>query len=278
MNKTPCQYAIVRFMPYVETGEFANVGVVMMAPQARYFGFKLLTRRHRRITEFFKELEANVFRHAMSELREELERVHDVLKSHGFERRLKNSDTEFSKELFAELLRTRESIVRFGEPRVVMAGNPKETLKELFAYYAERNFVTKEYRETVLNRGVRELLLSNRLDKRFQHEKLGDDKFHVTFPFVELHDEQPTKVIKPLNLAQNDATKIREHGNIWEFRIRQLQERRAIPDRILFAYEGPQEQELEGEACQEAVDKLRKTGATVLPYEEQEEILEFARA
>lgn len=278
MNKTPCQYAIVRFTPFVETGEFANVGVVMMAPQARYFGFKLLTRRHGRITKFFEELDAKVFRHAMFELEDELERVHGLMKDHGFDRRLKNNDTEFAKKLFAEVLRPRETIVRFGEPRVVLADDPKETLNELFAYYVERNFVTKEYRETVLDRGVRQLLFKNQLGERFHRTKVGDDEFHVTFPFVELRDERPAKIIKPLNLAQDETTKILEHGNKWEFRIRKLQERQAVPDRILFAFEGPEGQGPRARACLEAAGMLRETGVTVMPYQDRVKLLEFARA
>jgi len=278
MNKTPCQYAIVRFTPFVETGEFANVGVVMMAPQARYFGFKLLTRRHGRITKFFEELDAKVFRHAMFELKEELQRVHDVLKGHGFDRRLKNNDIEFAKRLFAEVLRTRETIVRFGEPRAVLADDPKKTLNELFAYYVERNFVTKEYRETVLDRGVRQLLFKNQLGERFHRTKVGDDEFHVTFPFVELRGERPTKIIKPLNLAQDETTKILEHGNKWEFRIRKLRERQAVPDRILFAFEGPEGQGPRARACLEAAGMLREAGVTVMPYQDRMKLLEFARA
>jgi hypothetical protein len=278
MKKTPCQYAIVRFTPYVETGEFANVGVVMMAPQVRYFGFKLLTRRHGRITKFFEELDAKVFRAAMNELKVELGRIHGVLKAHGFDRRMKNNDVDFAKGLFFEVLRTRETIVRFGEPRVVLADDPKETLKELFAYYVERNFVTKEYRETVLEKGLRELFLNNQLGERFHRTKIGDDDFNVTFPFVELHDQVPTKIIKPLNLAQDDTTKILEHGNKWEFRVRKLKEREVLPEKILFAVEEPEEQGRRANACQEAVNMLCETGVTVYPYRDRMEILKFARA
>jgi hypothetical protein len=277
MSKTPCQYAIVRFMPYVETGELANVGVVMMAPAARYFGFELLTRRHGRITKFFEELDAKVFRHAMFELQQELERVHSLLKSHGFDRRLKNNDVGFAKRLFGEVLRTRETIVRFGEHRVVLADDPKQTLKELFAYYVERNFVTKEYRETVLESGLRKLFFQNRLGERFHRTKVGDDEFNVTFPFVEMRDDRPTKIIKPLNLAQGETTKILEHGNKWEFRVRKLRQRSALPEKILFAFEGPEEEGPRVRACQEAAGMLRGTGVIVLPYKDRTEILQFAR-
>ncbi|MEJ2407708.1 MAG: DUF3037 domain-containing protein [Candidatus Thiodiazotropha sp.] len=159
MRKTPCQYAIVRFTPFVETGEFANVGIVMMAPKARFFGFKLLMKRRKRITDFFKELDAQVFRSAMKDLNEELGRVRDLLKAHGFDRRFKVNDEDFAKGIFAEMIRPRETIVRFGEPRVVLAEEPKKTLNELYAFYVERDFVTKQYRETVLEKGIRNLLL-----------------------------------------------------------------------------------------------------------------------
>ena len=61
MKKFACQYALLRFRPFVETGEFANVGVVLLAPEARFFGFKLLNKqRHGRITHFFHQLDRKV--------------------------------------------------------------------------------------------------------------------------------------------------------------------------------------------------------------------------
>jgi len=58
MKKFACQYALLRFRPFVETGEFANVGVVMLAPEARFFGYRLL-KRYGRITQFFHQLDRN---------------------------------------------------------------------------------------------------------------------------------------------------------------------------------------------------------------------------
>ena len=55
MTKFACQYALLRFRPFAETGEFANVGIVLLAPEARFFGFRLL-KRYGRITQFFIEL------------------------------------------------------------------------------------------------------------------------------------------------------------------------------------------------------------------------------
>lgn len=276
MKKIAYQYAIVQFMPFIETGEFANVGVIMMAAEERFFGFRLLTRRHGRITKFFEELDARLFRSTMYELKEELERVHSLLKEHGFDRRLKVNDINFANMLFAEVLRPRETIIRFSKPRAVLADTPKEKLKELFAFYVERNFVTKEYRETVLESGVRKLLFNAQVGDRFHRTKVGDDEFNVYFPFVEMDDENPTKIIKPLNLAQDDSTRILEHGGKWEFRIRELKKRQVFPERALFAVEGPATgNDRRENAYKEAVEMLSDTGVTVLPYDNQDKIVEF---
>lgn len=264
-------------MPFIETGEFANVGIIMMAPKARYFGYQLLIRRYGRVTQFFDELDAKLFCSAMRDLREELKRIRHLLKSHGFDRHYKTVDIEFSKGLFAELIRPREVIVRFSEPRVILTEEPSETLKKLFAYYVKRDFVTKEYRETVLEKGIRSILLDAQIGERFTRSHVGDDKYQVPFPFVEMHDQCATKIIKPLNLGQDDSSKIIEHGGKWQFRVHELKKRRALPERVLFAVKGPGENDRRGNAYREAIEMLSGTGVTVLPFTKRNEILEFAR-
>ncbi len=147
MKKIACQYVIVRFAPYIETGEFANVGILMSAPKQRYFGFKLATKHHSRITHFFCGLKPKLYRETLKVLSQELERVGEMLK--------KENDIDSANNLFYETVRPREIIIRFSESRVVLADEPKSKLKELYAFYIERNFVTKPDRETVLEKGGR---------------------------------------------------------------------------------------------------------------------------
>ena len=135
MDRTACQYAIVRFSPFVETGEFANVGILMMAPKKQFFGFKLETQRYARVTDFFGGLKPELYRQTLFALRNEFERVHEVLNEVGFEDELAN-------RIFARLIRTRESIVRFSMPRLAVANDPGKKLDELFALYVGRNFIT----------------------------------------------------------------------------------------------------------------------------------------
>lgn len=53
MKKYACQYKIVRFTPYVETEEFANVGVVLYCPATGVLDYKLAPKRFGRVTSFF---------------------------------------------------------------------------------------------------------------------------------------------------------------------------------------------------------------------------------
>lgn len=43
-NHVVCNYAIVRFLPYPETSEFVNLGVVVACPSRRYFGLQMMPR------------------------------------------------------------------------------------------------------------------------------------------------------------------------------------------------------------------------------------------
>lgn len=278
MNRIACQYAIVRFAPYVETGEFANVGVLMMAPRLRYFGFRLETRRHGRVTRFFEELDPKLYREALLGLRKELQRVHEVLKAHGFDGPRKDNDVGFAQRLFSEVVCPRESIVRFSEPRIVLADEPSEKLKELFGFYVERNFVTKEYTETVLEKGIRKWLYEAEIDQRFHRMTIGDKEYQATFPFVELIDNQPVKVIKPLHLAQENPSKIIDHGGAWLFRIEELRRRNRLPGRVLFTVAGPETgDDRRRHAFSEIVARLKGAGVEVADYMNQERVLEFAR-
>ncbi len=46
---TPCLYSIVRYAPYAETEEFANIGVLLCAPKENYFDFQLTKRIDSRV-------------------------------------------------------------------------------------------------------------------------------------------------------------------------------------------------------------------------------------
>ncbi|WP_347258202.1 DUF3037 domain-containing protein [Methylocaldum sp.] len=275
--KTACHYAIARFMPFIETGEFANVGVVMFAPNARFFGFKLLVNRHARVTNFFEQMEPKVYKAAIRTLREELERIDGMLKQMGTDRRMKNLDRMGALTLWTEIVKPRETMLRFSDSRVVLADDPQAKLKELYAYYVERNFVTREYQEHILEKGVRGWLRDAKLLDRFHPARVGNDEYHAQFPFVAGPDDKPEKIIKPLNLGYTDAARIIDHGGQWVVRINALRKRQLLPGKVLFAVHGPDDFTPRGRAKREVVDELKDAGVIVTPYDQTQSILEFAR-
>ncbi len=138
MTRIACQYAIVRLMPYIETGEFANVGILLWAPKNHYLGFKLLRKKHARITQFFEELDRGVYLKTMANLDAELRRVQGMLKDQIAEFGDNDREYGFHRGLFQELMRPRETIVRFSEQRAVLAENLEKTMAELYEYYVDR--------------------------------------------------------------------------------------------------------------------------------------------
>ncbi|NTV10977.1 MAG: DUF3037 domain-containing protein, partial [Zoogloea sp.] len=198
--KAACAYAVVQFRPFVETGEFANVGIVMLGVEHRFFDF-LLLKKYSRVTRFFPELDRKVYLEAMAGFKEELERIRELLRREALAGRRSVADQGLAQRIFSELTRTREGMLRFDTPRLVLADDPAVTLKTVFEHYVGRNFVTREYQERLMENGIARLLYHARLP--FGPDKIGNEDFMVRFPFVRKVENQVVSLIKPLFLAQD---------------------------------------------------------------------------
>ena len=118
-----CKYNIIRFQPYAETEEFVSIGIVLYIPASRQLFFKVLnTRQNERITHFFKKLDNNLFKYTVQIIQAKLKRIQELL-NHN------------SSDLYAELVRPREDIIRYSNNRAIFSTNPENTVNELFEYY-----------------------------------------------------------------------------------------------------------------------------------------------
>lgn len=267
MNNIPCQYAIVRFTPYIETEEFANVGIVLFAPRQKSFEFKLVTTRYGRITRFFHELEPRIYQASVKMLAQELTRVQKLLTQ---------SSTASALDLFKHLIRPRETMLSFSPVRVVLASDLQAKLDELFGFYVERNFATQEYQEQALEKTLRSWLKEAGLAKQYRAEPVGDSNYHVTFPFVALN-KTPTKVIKPLFLGQKELVNLIDHGAKWVTRIQQLKNRNCLPQQILFTFdEGENLTSNHQQECKSIRKQLEAENVQVVAHDNKQEILRFA--
>jgi len=274
MKKFACQYAIVRFLPYLETGEFANVGIVMLCPETGFFEFKLMT-RIRRVTAFFEELDAGIYRRAATDFRLELKRIRKWLDT----RQGNGMNVELASQLFAELTRPREALMRFEGVRVVLADDPVQQFDELFGHYVERNFATKAYQEQLLVKTVRKVLVDAKLDKEYHPETLGDTAaYHTRLPFVHLENGRAVKAIKPLHLAHEDPAQIYDHGWAWLGKVGKLRTLKLLPEQVLFPVQGPAETAGERyEMYLEIIEKMTANDVLVVPNQQTQRIIEFAR-
>jgi hypothetical protein len=139
--KIVCNYAPLRFLPYRDTGEFVNVGVVVHCPQTGQFDFKLApVKKTKRISGFFPGLNVEVFEAALNGAKRELERIQA---EHAVSTSSRNITPETSKaqmERFAALVSRREGLLFFGEAGALLSENAKDAMDLLYKRFIERQF------------------------------------------------------------------------------------------------------------------------------------------
>ena len=277
--KYACRYAIVRFMPYRETGEFANVGLVLMSPGAKFFGFRMLERGMRRVTAFFEQVDPRMFRSARETFEHELERIQGMVEHSFAGFGLKGNQVGYVDNIFSEMVRPREALMYLADARVVMADNPADKLQELFDHYVARSFVAQPQHERLIERRVQQMLRAASLASHYQKMDIGNENYHARFPFVRLDEnDRPERAIKPLNLAQDDATKLFDHGWEWVGRVRKLRAANLLPPFVLFAAERPDNDfGARAAAYAEVKEELERYEVRVASAGEEKLILEFAK-
>lgn len=273
MKHFACRYAIVQFAPYTETGEFANVGVVIACPETGYFDFKLQTRRYKRITAFFDELNADVYRTALKAIETELARIQHL----ALELPAGPARADQIRDLITALTHPREAMVRFGQVRPILTQDPAAQLGKLFDHYVDHAFVTPEYVEHTITQRIHTLLSGLTLPAPFKSERIGDDQIHANFPLVQRLDGHLTKIIKPFNLAQDEPNLIFDHGDAWLQKVRRLRKRNLLPRDVLFAVAAPPESDAKRfGAYTEICAELTQENVHVVEQQQNTEILAFA--
>lgn len=268
MKQLACHYTVVQFMPYAETREFANVGVVMACPETGFFAFRLM-QKFGRVTQFFEQIDRRVFLAGKKLFHDELMRVCGEL------RRL--TGDAFTRR-FVELTRRREALFRFDTPAVILTEDPERCLDEQYGFFVGRDFVTKEYQEQLLEREVRRLLRAANLGKVYREHEIGDELYQARFPFVAMVDERAVKLIKPLFLAQAEPSKIITHGDVWLPKIRRLKERNLLPAEVLFPLDAPPAEDVKRyEAYQLVRHDLEQLDVRVAPMDQPAQITLFAQ-
>lgn len=273
MKKRAVSYAIIRFQPHVETEEFANIGIVLVAPRLGYLDFRLETKRLARLTGFFDSVEAATIRAVLKNYDAELSRIRNSAGHIGDgQTRFEFELNDNAEHLFHALTKDREGIIRFSDVRFAMTESPKDKLAELFDYYVRRNFATSIYREGLLEREVRNILKLRDLDRNFRRSSFNDGVYSATFPFVEFSDDKAVKILKPIYLGQEDSSRILDHGNKWLFTVNRLKQ--LLPTDIVFAVQGPTGQSPRQRAFQETIELFKASDIHVVDATKERDLIQ----
>ncbi len=119
-----CNYAVLRFLPYPETGEFVNVGVVVNCLQPCWFDFIMEEKMTARMKALFPDQNEQAFAAAAAAMQQEMQRVKAMIR-----------DPKTCQFAFQEVVRPRESTLRFGEVRTLLNAEAENLTKELFKRY-----------------------------------------------------------------------------------------------------------------------------------------------
>jgi hypothetical protein len=274
MKQFVCNYAPVRFLPYRETGEFVNVGVVIHCPQADFFGFRLVPlRKTARVTNFFPELDTKLFKAALQGIARDLDRIQAQHRILTVTEEIPPALAKAQIADFCQLVRRREGLLHFGELGVLMAATPEKAADELFGRFVERQFAQKrEYQEIVMRNRLAQFLKDWKLARHYDvNQKIGDSDFHIVMPFVHYTGESVSKAIKPLDLAKAEPSEIYHHGGAWVKNMERLRNRHQMPQEVIFTVKLP-EPGKRLNAANEICDELRVLGVELVPFEDTQRV------
>jgi hypothetical protein len=271
MKRLFAHYTLIRLLPQADAGEFANIGVVLACPETGFFGFRLM-KKQRRVTQFFEEITRELLTKLRKELSTELNHVQSLVVT-------RYARTELA-QVMQDLAKPRETLVRYAPLRGLMTEDPAADLDKLFERYVQRDLsIAPEYHEQVLMKLVKRALTTENLADAFVADDVGTDDFHIRLPFVHERNGVAVAAIKPLDLTQDDPTKIYIHGDLWLGHIRRLRAMHLRPEGLLVAAEGPTAKEVKRHrAYNDIVDELRGLDVTVVDRADARGIVAFAKA
>lgn len=278
-NKMACNYTVLRFLPYHETGEFVNLGIAMACPEMNWFDYRLEMRRLDRITNFFPELKHNkeAFVEGRKLFRDELDRIHGQLNDGEQESQMRfKENAKMFNNAFLALLQPREEAFCFSNPHSCLTENPKNALGKLFEHYVERGFAQRrEYQETIMTKRLKKVFAEKHLMQYYDERTFRSEFCRVTFPFVREKDKHYTRAIHPLDLDKAETPQIVEHADRWKNRLIRLKDAPEHPEKVLLVVRIPTGIKHRN-VCNAMWKDLEQAGAALLPNEDKTGILDFA--
>ncbi len=221
------QYSIIRFLPFADLGEFANIGIIALDRANKVLQFRLARPKFRRLREFFGDDAYRAYGAAIEHLRTELDAL---TTSDGF---WTNWEPE---RAFAHLTRRHETSIVFSDVRTLLSQDRiDDVVDKLFQRLVQRQ--RQEGHDLNLIKDIRHELVTNGI-RGFRAIRVADDVVPVTFPLA--HRNGTLNAIQPMVFSQKSPLAVFDHGAMWKRRLAYLLDRGKIGDRsVLLAIDPP---------------------------------------
>lgn len=207
------KYCIIRFVPFIEVEEFANVGVIIKYGDNE-FKYRLNTHNLSRVLDFFS-----------------IKRDSIVEFLRGFETELNYWTGYFQgndrpiDHILESLSVPKSNLIQCSSIRFGVTELSANELEEmLYQKFVQPTPAQKRTREEELVKHVRTVLKELPEGKLFSKKYVGDNKhFTTSFPFVRFMDSR-CDLIRPLDLGFDNPTKIIEHADMLAAKVRRVKE------------------------------------------------------
>lgn len=158
--KIPYTYSVLRYVHDPVSEEFANVGIVLYAPETRFLGVRCDT-RYSRASAFFGRIEGAHFRELIRHIEAHISRLSDDLHS-----KLRFDHPKDVRGWVDTILPPDDSSFQFSDVRGGISSDPELTLEELYERFVLRRLAAPEktsrtddqvlrvFKEPMVERGI----------------------------------------------------------------------------------------------------------------------------
>ncbi len=255
--KTAYTYTLLRYVHDVASGEFANVGVVLLAPDARYAG-ALCRGTHGRVSRFFPDMEREGFKSLMNYIERRVSELGERLRG---ELSLEQAPADAG-ALARSVLPHDDSSLQWSPVGGGLCEDPGLKLEELYQRYVTR------YDDKSVNKGrddgevwmrFKRSLDSKHVTARLQTKKIAGADDEVEFAHA--YKNSQWHCFEPLSLDLTQADSIKQKAHRWLGQMLGVQD---APEkfRVYFLVGGPKDERLQ-DSYESALRLLQKAPGDV---------------
>lgn len=267
---TPMLYSIIRYAPYVETEEFANVGVVICTPKKGQLIFRLTQKNDAKIKSFFRDV--TLFNAIKPAIENELKIASKIAKQLIYPEKVR--------DFFFTFTEPRESLIFYSSTRLLMALDSQVELNRLYNQFVRQPVYSEKRKEDTLVSELRKRFQSySELKNIFKNEEIGGELTKFRMPLVAKADGKILCAVKPLAFNQNEPSKMLEHCDSWVSRIKRAVRENVLNNKnVLFPiYHSNNLKKAEQKAIDEIKFTLDNNKIFHLNSDDEQSIIDFAK-